>query len=151
MVVVVSMAKIKRDRVIAIARTWVGTPYHHQASRKGVGADCIGLVRGIWRELYGSEPFGQMSYSKDWGDANGNEDLLRAADTHFIKLEVYEALPGDLVAVRWKKGTVAKHAMILSGIDRAIHAYNRAPITEIDLSTWWHDKIVAAYRFPGVE
>ncbi|KAB2949447.1 MAG: hypothetical protein F9K19_23780, partial [Rhizobiaceae bacterium] len=43
-------------RVLEAAIGWIGTPYRHQASRKGVGCDCLGLVRGIWRELYGSEP-----------------------------------------------------------------------------------------------
>ena len=42
--------------VVALARAWLGTPYHHQASLRGVGTDCLGLVRGVWRELYGSEP-----------------------------------------------------------------------------------------------
>lgn len=42
---------VTREAVIAAARSWLGTPYHHQASRKGVGCDCLGLIRGIWREL----------------------------------------------------------------------------------------------------
>ena len=41
------------ERVIAAARGWLGTPYHDQASVKGVGCDCLGLVRGVWRDLYG--------------------------------------------------------------------------------------------------
>jgi hypothetical protein len=31
---------------VEIARGWIGTPYLHQASRRGAGADCLGLVRG---------------------------------------------------------------------------------------------------------
>jgi hypothetical protein len=45
------------------ARTWIGTPYRHQASVKGVGADCLGLVRGIWREVIGPEPAVVPPYS----------------------------------------------------------------------------------------
>lgn len=45
-----------RVRVVEIARRWIGTPYHHQASLKGVGCDCLGLVRGVYRELCGAEP-----------------------------------------------------------------------------------------------
>ena len=45
-----------RDEIVAHARAWIGTPYHHQASRIGVGTDCLGLVRGVCRELYGREP-----------------------------------------------------------------------------------------------
>ena len=39
-----------RPHIVAAARRWLGTPYHHQATRQGVGADCLGLVRGVWRE-----------------------------------------------------------------------------------------------------
>jgi len=42
--------------VIEAARGWLGTPYRHQASVKGVGSDCLGLVRGVWREVMGEEP-----------------------------------------------------------------------------------------------
>ena len=45
-----------RRRVVAIARDWIGTPYRNQASMKGAGADCLGLIRGVWRALYGQEP-----------------------------------------------------------------------------------------------
>ena len=38
-----------REQIVAAARGWVGTPYRHQASLKGIGADCLGLVRGVWR------------------------------------------------------------------------------------------------------
>ena len=47
---------ITRARIVMIARTWAGTPYHHQASTKGVGTDCLGLVRGVYREIYRAEP-----------------------------------------------------------------------------------------------
>jgi cell wall-associated NlpC family hydrolase len=43
-----------RARVVALARTWLGTPYHHQASLRGAGADCLGLLRGVYAELYGA-------------------------------------------------------------------------------------------------
>ena len=58
-----------RSRIVALARAWLGTPYHHQASVRGVGADCVGLVRGIWRELYGSEAEALPAYTRDWAEA----------------------------------------------------------------------------------
>ena len=42
--------------IVAAARGWIGTPYQHQASVKGAGSDCLGLLRGVWRELIGPEP-----------------------------------------------------------------------------------------------
>ena len=53
--------------VIAVARSWLGTPYHDQASLRGVGCDCLGLARGVWRQVVGPEPFLIPAYSRDWG------------------------------------------------------------------------------------
>ncbi len=64
-----------RDDIVAAGRGWIGTPYRHQASLKGVGADCLGLVRGLWRELIGPEPEVLPAYSPDWAEAGGRETL----------------------------------------------------------------------------
>jgi NlpC/P60 family putative phage cell wall peptidase len=42
---------ITRPTIVAETRAWLGTPYRHQASLKGVGCDCLGLVRGVWRAI----------------------------------------------------------------------------------------------------
>lgn len=140
-----------RDQIISIGRRWIGTPYVHQASLEGVGADCIGLIRGIYRELYGVEPAENINYSRDWGDSNKNEAILAVGDRYFNPVPVDKASPGDIVALRWREGLVAKHVMLLSYDGKAIHAYNKAPVSEIHLSNWWRKKIVAAWSFPGVE
>ena len=54
--------------VVSAARGWLGTPYHDQASVRGVGCDCLGLVRGVWRDLHGPEPMPIPPYSRDWGE-----------------------------------------------------------------------------------
>ena len=51
-----SSDEVFRAAIVAEARGWIGTPYRHQASLKGVGADCIGLVRGVWRAFHGEDP-----------------------------------------------------------------------------------------------
>ena len=72
-------ADVRRARIVAAARSWLGTPYHHQASLRGVGCDCLGLVRGIWRELYGEEPETPPPYGMDWAERSGEERLQAAA------------------------------------------------------------------------
>lgn len=105
---------VTRDAIVKAARNWLGTPYHHQASAKGVGCDCLGLIRGIWRELYGPEPETIPAYTRDWGDATGAETLLAAACRHLVKLdEAGLAGPGDILVFRMRDGGVAKHAGIL--------------------------------------
>lgn len=59
---------LARAAIVAAARGWIGTPYRHQASLKGAGADCLGLVRGVWRELIGPEPETAPPYPRDWAE-----------------------------------------------------------------------------------
>ena len=75
---------LRQNTIIAAARGWKGTPYHHQASLKGVGCDCLGLIRGVWRELYGAEPEVMPAYTKDWNEATGAEALLDAGRRHLL-------------------------------------------------------------------
>ena len=67
---------MRRAEIVAAARSWIGTPYRHQASLRGVGCDCLGLLRGVWREVVGDEPEAAPAYSRDWAEASGREALL---------------------------------------------------------------------------
>lgn len=101
--------------VLAIAGTWIGTPYRHQGAVTGVGCDCLGLVRGIWRELYGAEPEAVPAYAADWAERAGEERLMAAAGRHFVDVPSFEeSLPGDLVLFRFRPHLAAKHAGILA-------------------------------------
>ena len=71
------------ERVLALAEGWIGTPYRHQASLKDVGCDCLGLIRGIWRDLYGHEPELPPPYAPDWAERGGEDRLMAAAKRHF--------------------------------------------------------------------
>jgi NlpC/P60 family putative phage cell wall peptidase len=105
---------VTRESIVKAARGWLGTPYHHQASVKGIGTDCLGLIRGLWRELYGPEPETMPAYTRDWGDATGSETLLAAACRHLVKLDdVSAAREGDVLVFRMRDAGVAKHAGIL--------------------------------------
>ncbi len=139
---------MRRAEIVAAARRWLGTPYHHQASCHGVGCDCLGLVRGVWRELLGPEPELMPPYSPDWAEAQGVETLLEGARRHFVPGEVRE---GAMLVFRWKKGTPAKHVGIAAEDGRFIHAYDAAGrVVEGPLGTVWQRKLVAAFDFPGV-
>lgn len=136
-------------RIVASARSWIGTPYHHQASCKAVGADCLGLVRGIFRELYGFDVTYAANYSRDWAEASGQESMLQGAQRYLLRREgVGQA--GDVVIFRLRPQTVAKHAAILSGVDTMIHAMEGGPVCEVTLSHWWRRRIAGIFLFPEV-
>jgi NlpC/P60 family putative phage cell wall peptidase len=136
--------------IIAAARGWIGTPYRHQASRKQVGCDCLGLVRGVWRDCYGSEPETLPPYSPDWAEAGAGETLAAAARRHMREIDPAELRPGDLVLFRWRPHLPAKHAGLLSAEGRMIHAQDGAAVSEVWLSAWWRRRIAFAFRFPDL-
>ncbi len=136
--------------IVDLARDWIGTPYVHQASAKGAGTDCLGLLRGIWREIYGAEPVAIPPYSMDWSEAGGREDLLAAANKLLIRKDLADSAAGDVLLFRMRIGAVAKHLGIQGRMDPPsfIHAYFGHAVVESALTDPWQRKIVARYRFP---
>lgn len=140
------------QQVLAAARGWIGTPYRHQCSVRGQGADCLGLLRGIWRELLGAEPEVLPAYTPDWSEASGQERLWRGAARHLQAVQVAPARAGQVVLFRMRRAAVAKHVAILGGtsggFQTIIHAYSGAGVVETPLSDAWVRRIVAQFRFP---
>lgn len=137
--------------IVQAARGWIGTPYRHQASCKGGGADCLGLVRGIWREVFGQEPTRVPPYGADWSEAAGEEHLWRAAAAHLRSKPLAEAKPGDVILFRMRHGAVAKHLGIQAqsgAMPTFIHAYSGHAVTESPLSAPWARRVVARFEFP---
>jgi NlpC/P60 family putative phage cell wall peptidase len=139
-----------REGIAAETRSWIGTPYHHQASLKGVGCDCLGLLRGVWRAAVGPEPEAMVAYTPDWGQATGEETLLAVANRHLVSIALSEARPGDVLIFRMKPRAVAKHCGILITADRFIHAHQKAGTVEANLSDWWAKRVAAVFAFPGI-
>ena len=142
-------------RIVRAARSWLGTPYHDQASVKGVGCDCLGLIRGVWREVVGPEPMPVPPYSRDWGEAGPHEVLAEAARAAMTEIDVADARTGDVVLFRMRAGAIAKHAGILTkrgqnihGAIHFIHVYERTGVIEEPLTAPWHRRIAFAFRFP---
>jgi NlpC/P60 family putative phage cell wall peptidase len=134
--------------IVSAARAWIGTPYHHQASARGVGTDCLGLIRGVWRDIYGSDAEKPPPYSRDWAEAGGRETMLEAAARHLMPIPRELAMPGDVVIFRLRPAVIAKHAAIIASPTTMIHAIEGAPVSEVSLSLWWCRRIAGVFRFP---
>jgi len=137
--------------IVAEAMTWVGTPYRHQGSRKGVGCDCLGLVRGIWRAVYGREPERPGPYASDWAESGNGEPLLEAARRHCAEKGLNDAAPGDLIAFRWRNVHAAKHLGIVVASDAFVHAYEGHSVMVSALIPQWRRRIAGIFAFPSTQ
>ncbi len=143
---------LTRSLIVAETRTWIGTPYQHQASLKGIGCDCLGLVRGVWRAVVGAEPEQTPPYAPGWAEAaSGEEALAAAAARHLIAIELNDFREGDVLLFRWRSHMPAKHAAIVTSADTMVHAHDGAAVAEVALAPWWRRRLAYAFRFPGVE
>jgi len=134
--------------VVAAARNWLGTPYHDQASLRGVGCDCLGLARGVWREVVGDEPFPIPPYSRDWGETGPHEVLANGAASMLIPIAMSDVGPAALVLFRMAPRAIAKHVGILTGPETFIHSFERLGVVEEILTPTWARKIAFAFLFP---
>ena len=137
--------------IVLEARRWIGTPYVHQASACHAGADCLGLLRGVWRRLYGDEPEVAPAYSHDWSEPQGEERLWDAAVRHLVPKPVTQEDIGDVLLFRMRAGAVAKHLGIAAttGANASfVHAYSKYGVVESPLSAPWRRRVVARFTFP---
>ncbi len=139
------------DLIVAEARSWIGTPYRHQASLKGVGCDCLGLVLGVWRAFYGPLPQVLPPYAPDWAEAGIGEPLAEAARRHLVPCTDDQICPGDVLIFRWRAHVAAKHLAIATSAGRMIHAHDGAAVVEVAITSFWRRRIAYRFAFPEID
>jgi cell wall-associated NlpC family hydrolase len=111
-----------REHVIAEARTWLGTPYHHHAAVKGAGVDCAHLLIEVYHAVGLVPKLDVGEYSTQWHLHRGEEKFLGWIEQHAVR--VAAPRPGD-VAV-WQFGRTFSHGgIVVSDVD-VIHALRDA-------------------------
>ena len=153
----VASRPVSRAEIVQAAMAWLGTPYQHQASKIGIGCDCLGLVGGVWAGLYGDWPEAAPPYRPDWAELGTDEPLLKAAHRHFVALPLSDhLLPGDLVLFRMSPVAQIKHCALVSAAAttrreaRIIHAYWGRAVVESWLGPWWRRRLAARFSFPNL-
>lgn len=136
--------------VVDEARAWLGTPWAHQASRKGLATDCIGLVVGVARAL-GIREATEYDAAIDLRGYGRQPDpiaLLAATDKYLQRIDVAEARVGDIYLLRFERDPM--HFAILSRLDPPyiIHAVElRGGVVEHRVDHIWRSRIMRAYRY----
>lgn len=137
-------------QIAALAREWIGTPYHHQASVKGVGCDCLGLLRGVYREAVGPEPEAMPNYSPGWDEVARQDIMLAKCRAHLRVRPIDRRGPGLVLVFRMRRRAVAKHCGIMTDRNHFVHSQSGRGAFEIELTDYWARRIVGVFAFPGV-
>lgn len=117
-----------RERIVAAARTWLNTPFHHAGRVKGVGVDCAQLLIAVYDEAGLLAPPSIDPYPWDW---HFHRDIERYRDTVAqYGRQVESPLPGDLAL--FKFGRCVSHAAIVIDWPLCIHAYSKLGVVEVD-------------------
>ena len=135
--------------ITKIAREWIGTPYRHQQSAKGLGCDCLGLLRGVYEEVTGLSSQKPPPYSPSWDEVGRKELMLAAANEYLIPTET--VIPGCVLVFRMKRNAVAKHCGIFVSENIMIHANFSRGVVEETLVPYWLNRIAGIFLFPGVQ
>jgi len=140
------------DMIVAAARGWIGTPYVHQASVKGAGCDCLGLLRGVWREVKGADdPELLPPYSPDWAEATNEETLRDGLARHLSEIDIKSIAIGNVALFRMVANGPAKHCGIVAKKDGAptlIHSRQNKRVSEEEFSQAWRRKLAYAFEVP---
>lgn len=132
----------RRAAVIAEARSWLKTPWHHEACVKGEGVDCAQFLIAVYSALALIPPIETEHYPPDWHLHRGEPLFLAHMLKHARRVD--SALPGDVAMFGY--GRAAAHGSIVVEWPTIIHAYARTGVVQLDDGT---RNAELAQRFAG--
>lgn len=139
---------VPRADVVAEARSWLGTPFHHQGRLKGIGVDCGGLLICVANKL-GLSEFDVTNYAQ----LPDGRQLRSYCDGHMTSIGYDKIGLGDILLMRWTRQP--QHMAIVAdgpGYLTIIHVTrSEGKCVEHILSDEWKRRVVRSYHIPGVE
>lgn len=139
-----------RAAILAEARSWLNTPYHHRQRVKGAGVDCALLLLAIFAGAGLVEEFAVEDYPRDWM-LHRDEDRFRAVVRRYAdQIEQHDVQPGDVAL--YLVGRCFAHGAVIVDWPVVLHAdsrYGKVTLTEGDQG-WLSGRPVEFYRVKGL-
>jgi cell wall-associated NlpC family hydrolase len=111
-----------RNRIVEEARSWIGTPFHDCAGVKHHGVDCVHFLEGVFKACGFALDFSMPEYPPQWALHRDEPKFLLGIARYAHRVD--RPSPGDVAM--FKYGRHAAHGAIVIGIDRIVHASNKA-------------------------
>lgn len=133
-----------RERLIAEARTWLGTPFHHQARKKGVGVDCVGLiVKAATAAGFPLRDHAERNYSRY---PLAQRLIAKECDAQMAPIPFDERQVGSVILFWVHRARLPQHIAFLTSRDAMLHAWSDAGrVVEHDIDNYWMSRIYATY------
>lgn len=150
---------VTREQVVEEARTWLGTPWKHQAMLKGVGVDCIGYLAGVAYNLglADARPKMRMPEYRAYGREPLPNVLLAACAQYLDEIPIPGAGLGDILLLRVPRGLYPQHFAIVSAMgdgvpSHVLHATSASPrkVVENIIDDEWRSRVFKAFHIRGV-
>lgn len=135
--------------IVDVARTYIGTPWHHAARVKGVGIDCSGLLIMVSQDL-GIPVEDELSYTE-----NDEIELMTSGILkHCRQLgEEETSQDGDLFVFR-QLPIMYNHCGIFVEPNAMVHAWRTSGVNKVvesRLDEAWTNRVLARYRYKEVK
>lgn len=108
----------QRARVVAEAKSWLGTPYRQHGASKGASIDCAMLLVRCWVDAGVFKPFDPRPYPPEWHMHKSEERYLGWMEA--LSCEVQTPRAGDIVLYRF--GMCFSHGGVMISPTRLVHA-----------------------------
>jgi NlpC/P60 family putative phage cell wall peptidase len=138
-----------RKAIIDSVRACIGTPFKHQGRHKGVGLDCVGLVRWPVIDVPLHAYTAQDNFTQ-YGRSPVPSAMGAKLAEYFVEIPIADAQPGDILWFKVRHDP--QHLGILTDTGTIIHAIANGPhkVVEHILDARWKERIVKAYQYKGV-
>lgn len=132
--------------VLLEAKTWINTPYVHQARLKGVGVDCLGVIIGVGKNL----ALTQYDDCNDYGMIPLGNKMKKMLEDHpdLISIEPSKKQIGDIGLFTFSR--FPQHLGIISDVGVIHSSQEMKRCLETQLSANSDMRLIAIYRFAKV-
>jgi NlpC/P60 family putative phage cell wall peptidase len=145
---------VTSEVIVTQARTWLGTPFHHQARVKGKGCDCLGLIIGVVQELGLKDKQGRLLASYDevtYSRRPSGAYLIAKLSSTLDEVPIDNAQPGHLALFTMSGNP--QHLGILTNYDDTgalglIHCNVRSGgVVEHRLDEFWRARVIKVFTW----
>jgi cell wall-associated NlpC family hydrolase len=115
-----------QEAVIAEAKSWLMTPYHHRACVKGSGVDCACLFKGVFEGVGLVKDIEIPHYPEDWHFHQARQLFREVVEKYAV--EVPNPVRGGIVMFEF--GKAYSHGAIILDWPLCIHSCKASRIVE---------------------